>query len=408
MTPSLRPTALVVVPEVEIRSVKVCETLSALGFEIVFVTDKHRLSNWDDRLGAIPHLIHVRGSLDRLPGQLLWHPLRSRALRRAIEGRNVTLAYARDIFIGHWLLKHRAAHLQRGGSLPPIIVDVADDFVSVLESSGSALRRAYATLVNPKAIEAQVLKLATHVLFVSDTSQRHFERRHGVDLAARASVVPNSPIGSLSRESPPPLHRRPGQVLYVGTIDQGIRDFDTVLGADPHLDRDISIDCFTFRPDANSYVADLQRRAQELKHLRIRFAEAVSFAEYGALLENYRVGLIPHVRSQVTDFTVPNKLYDYVDRGLEVVASDNPAIVDEVRRLGRGDLYSGGNAQSLARTLQLALNRAGGMEAVPRSDAVREDFAAAFGAVVRSVTDGMAVRSTNAAAGAQPGRLQRG
>lgn len=367
-------------PSMEIRAVKTCEVLDSLGTASVATIEKWHSTTWDQRIRALRH-VHVRQvSKQWLPAHLRWNPVRDRTLATLVA-QSPRWIFAREIFLGATLASLREQHEAVTGRRIPLIVDVADDFVAVLEATRSSARQLYRRIARVRQLERQALSAADWILFVTDAAIGHYEGRHDLPLRHKAIVVPNSPMVPLSDEAPRRLSARLGEFLYVGTIDRDIRDFEVVLASDRHLQRPITIDCYTFAPSQNSYVADLQRRAEACRYLRLRFFDAVPNSQYAALLDRYQIGLIPHHRNEITDYTIPNKLYDYVDRGLEFLASDNPAVVAEVKRLNRGITYRGEDPESFAAMAARCCVRVAGGDAQQQEWPMPEEFY--FGAELR-------------------------
>ncbi len=363
--------ALVLVPELEIRTVKIVEALAAMGFVSDLLAERHSYNTFDARLaqaGVSPLTV----SLSWIPTQLARNPLRSFRMRRAqsrlVRG-EYSLVYARDVFLGDVAL--RMTRRSRAEYRPAVVVDIADDYMAVL-AQASRVKQFYGRIVRAHELERRVLLSADVLLFVAGVALETHGQRHGLSLKNNAVVVPNVPNEPLGTCAPPALPSRRGELLYVGMMDRGIRDFETVFESDRYLKRPVSLDCFVFNSQSNPYVTELRRRSLGCDKLKVRFLEAVRNENYAEVLDEYRVGIIPHCRNPVTDFTVPNKLYDYVDRGLEIVASDNPAIVSEVARMGAGRLYRGGDARSFAHVVTAALDSASGATVPcrwPRDDA---------------------------------------
>ena len=59
-----------------------------------------------------------------------------------------------------------------------------------------------------------------------------------------------------------------------------------------------------------------------------------------AEISQYRFGLVPHQRRLITDYTLPNKMYDYKSSGVISIMSDCPSLVEENREFAFGLVYS--------------------------------------------------------------------
>src|SRR5208337_662520 len=110
-------------------------------------------------------------------------------------------------------------------------------------------------------------------------------------------------------------------ILYIGKIDKH-RGVDLAVRALPKLRRDFPNVTLTIVGDGTE-----RRRLQELAlslgiENAIRFPGWVEHGETGEYIKKSTVCLIPHLKSEHTDTTVPNKLLDYMALGKSIVASD--------------------------------------------------------------------------------------
>src|SRR5699024_4132999 len=64
----------------------------------------------------------------------------------------------------------------------------------------------------------------------------------------------------------------------------------------------------------------------------------------------YKIGIIPHKLIEGTKYTIPNKLYDYINSNLIVLSTNNDALTYEIDRLGVGEVYR--NSENFIETLE--------------------------------------------------------
>lgn len=378
----------------DIRTAKICMEFSRSGFLCTVALDRKGAGNWTSLLASIPELQTTICSSEFLPRQLIWNPIRSRCLRRLTLREEYDVIYARDMFMGAVAVQLRDSLITRssGRVEPRLVVDIADDYVEVLRATKSYPKRVYGRLVHPELLERYICTRADSLWFVSPLAANKTLQRQGFHYEPKVSLLPNSPVAPLMCSSPLPLNERPAHVVYAGTVDKGIRDFETVYAADLYMEERVDIDCYTFSPAKNPYVRELQARARSLSNIRVRFQETVAYGEYGKLLGRYRIGIIPHCSNGITNDTVPNKLYDYIDCGLLVLASANPAIALETKRLGHGLLYKPEDPRDLARSMRVALDIArssneampGRSRAYPTSFYFGEYFSEALSKLIRN------------------------
>jgi glycosyltransferase involved in cell wall biosynthesis len=153
-----------------------------------------------------------------------------------------------------------------------------------------------------------------------------------------SAVVPNGlePVEWIGDPTPPDWARdvlRP-LLLYVGTLDARL-DVPGLLAIARAL------------PDARLLLVGAQTDPEHLRALRaarnIELRPPLPRAAVTGLIRVADVGLIPHVRSRLTEAMSPLKLYEYLAGGLPVVAADLPPVrgVEDVRvrRVAHGEGY---------------------------------------------------------------------
>lgn len=334
---------LLLVPIVDIRTLKICEYFSNNGYEIDILSDKEESTVWKERLSKIENAdVEYLYKNTLMPTQVVFDPIRLLRYKRKIKKNDYDLVYTRDIFVSYSFLK------SIDNKNFKTVVDIADDFVSVLKDTKNILKRIYNKIVNPLKIENYVLKNADITFFVCDAARVHFYERHNIN--TKNYIIPNSPY--LNDSTFPKVKKeKNGKILYVGTIDKGIRDFDTIIKADEYLERNLTIDCYSFDYKNNNYVKEIIGSAEKCKNIKINFFDAVDNLKYNELLSNYSAGLIPHNRNDITDYTIPNKIYDYWSNDLYILSSNNPSIVNEFEFINQLVIYEGENEKAFANSV---------------------------------------------------------
>jgi teichuronic acid biosynthesis glycosyltransferase TuaH len=107
------------------------------------------------------------------------------------------------------------------------------------------------------------------------------------------------------------------KLLYVGTLDPRVEVEALVEIAMSHPQASLVLIGRCPNPDHYARIRDLPN---------VTIAPPVDRAELTALVAAADVGLIPHVRDQLTEAMSPLKLYEYLAAGLPVAATDLPAI----------------------------------------------------------------------------------
>ncbi len=98
-----------------------------------------------------------------------------------------------------------------------------------------------------------------------------------------------------------------------------------------------------------SYRKNLEELAQELGvQDRLEF---LGWTPYDKMIERLMQAdftLIPHLKSEHTDSTIPHKLFQYMYAGKPVIASDCVPIKRIINETGAGEVYPSGNPEALA------------------------------------------------------------
>lgn len=127
-------------------------------------------------------------------------------------------------------------------------------------------------------------------------------------------------------------------MVYVGKIDEISRDPFYVL----EKLIDMPEFCLHFFSEQKKATIDrmkefiLEHNLQD----RVIFHNRVKYDELAQAISVYQIGLVPHKRGLITDYTTPNKIYDYKSSGIVTVMSDCPSLIDENNEFKFGEVYS--------------------------------------------------------------------
>lgn len=190
------------------------------------------------------------------------------------------------------------------------------------------------------AIEEAVVRRAGAVFAASHAVYRRLRRMrqegvyhlpNGVDLARFEAIQP----------PPPEYAGLPGRIaVYVGAIHYW---FDVELLTDVARRRDdVS---FVLIGQAHVPLTSLTRRPN------VRFLGTRPPERIASYLQHAHVGLIPFVKSPLTDSINPLKMYEYLACGLPVVSSD----LAEIRAM-EAPLHLACDAEGFCRALEIALS----------------------------------------------------
>ncbi len=109
-------------------------------------------------------------------------------------------------------------------------------------------------------------------------------------------------------------------LVYVGVLNE-FRGLDLLLDAIAELDRDTGEPVTLVVAGEGPHRDSLERRCRELDiEDRVTFLGWIDSERVPAFLASGDVGVIPHRVTPLTEYTIPNKLFDYMLAGLPVLA----------------------------------------------------------------------------------------
>jgi glycosyltransferase involved in cell wall biosynthesis len=230
----------------------------------------------------------------------------------------------------------------------PCYVDVADNYPEVIRSIAHPELVGYLGYGLLNKWERHMLRRAAGVIVVSPESKLHIMRKHGLP-GSRIRIVENVPRHPDTRPSSAAVFS--GRLVYIGTYDRGIRDLDTVIsglrkynsmfGGQAHLT------VHAFQPGK----VDRALRSQRDYGDFVTIAPPVEHLSLYETLRKFDAGVVPHCKCPATEYTIPNKLYDYLHAGIRVICSDNPPFKRVLNDVGGGVTYSAGDPEDFARSL---------------------------------------------------------
>jgi glycosyltransferase involved in cell wall biosynthesis len=234
----------------------------------------------------------------------------------------------------------------------PVFFDMAENYPAALVAYNKAVYKPFLFGNGwlPKQYEKFSLR-SMHRVFVVAEEQAERLARIGFD-RARISVVMNTPdvdyyqdcVRQNAASAPADSALN---LLYIGKVDAH-RGVDLLLSAMPDIGRRHPAARMIIVGDGTQRQR-LERYARELGICdKVVFAGWLPFDRVPAYVAASTLCLIPHLKSEHTETTVPNKIFDYMAFGKPVVASDCAPLARIIRETACGRVFRSGDAGDLA------------------------------------------------------------
>lgn len=234
----------------------------------------------------------------------------------------------------------------------PVVFDMAENYPAALMAYNKRLYKPFlfGNAWLPKYYERAVLRRMRAVFVVAE-EQRDRLVAQGVP-SARIHLIRNTPDLDFYRACASKASATNGghanSLLYIGKVDAH-RGIDLLVRAMPAVLRQV--------PDARLHVVGdgtQKQRIEQLAHA-LGVAQLVSFSgwlrfdQVPVHIARSGVCLIPHLKSEHTETTVPNKIFDYMAFGKPVVVSDCGPLARITCTANCGLVFRSGDAEDLAR-----------------------------------------------------------
>ena len=335
----------------DVRLEKMSDACIEAGHSVSIVCKGRRdCSERETVNGANVFRISSKTTHPSLGSKLMAYPLffspvwRSRALA-ALTASEVDVVIVRDLplaGLGLWV----GRQLRK-----PVLLDMAENYPAALVAYQKLMYRPF--LVNdawlPRKYEERTVRRVDHI-FVVAQEQRERLISLGVK-PARITTVGNTPIQSfidaaaVTAECSTKMN-----LLYVGNLDKH-RGADLLISAFSKFRNEFRYARLTLVGDGN------HREALITMVKKLHLEDAVSFpgwvkwSRIADFIRQSTICLIPHLRSEHTDTTLPNKLFDYMAFSKPVVASDCAPLKRIIEQERCGKVFRSGDADDLVAAL---------------------------------------------------------
>lgn len=214
-----------------------------------------------------------------------------------------------------------------------LIMDVADNYPEVMMSrfKNQSLQNIVVSTFN--RLEKKAIKHSSKIFTVTSSSKELLSFKHSIN-KNKISVLKNYPnFTNTTKHQKSKYTENSVKIVYVGTVDENVRDLGTVFKYIKNTKH--KMDIYSSNKDVVNKL--VSRFGVENN---IRLLAPVKREMLPSVLSKYEIGVIPHKLIPGTEYTIPNKLYDYIHSGLLVLSTSNSALAQEINYLGVGEVYS--------------------------------------------------------------------
>lgn len=236
----------------------------------------------------------------------------------------------------------------------PMVLDLHEIWPALLRVSAHTqtfLGRLLSSDSQWRRYELDMARAADRVVTVVDESR---ERLAGMGIPAEKITVVSNTLNLDKFQvsaATPPSPDQPLRLLYVGgvTFHRGLQ---YVLEALKVL-KEKHVKVFFDLVGDGAYLPVLRRKAAELGvEDLVRFHGFRRYTEITDLYRDAHVALIPHIRSEHTDHTVPHKIFQYMYAQTPMLVSSCAPLVRIMKETGSGCWYVHDDVQDLAAQLE--------------------------------------------------------
>lgn len=341
----------------DVRAEKICHSLMAAGHDVhIAARNLKRRPEYENLAGLHIHRLRTWKN-DRInyaaSFPVFFSPVWARFLDSVIRSNQIELIIVRDLPMAIGAIwAGRRARIR-------VIFDMAEDYVSMVRDIWRKRKFQGLNLLvrNPhlaKLVERYAFKHIDHIIVVVEEA-REVVIRGGGD-KNKITLVGNTPSALKDVavvQEPDAVLKEIGDhysVIYTGGIQLG-RGLQVVFDAIPQILRDIPN--FKFVVIGDGYASETLKKMMREKGVdaHVLWLGWVPHTSLPKYIAASKVGIIPHYTSDHVNTTIPNKIFDYMQCALPVLASDAPPMKRVIDAEKCGSTFASGNASELARAL---------------------------------------------------------
>jgi glycosyltransferase involved in cell wall biosynthesis len=341
----------------DVRVEKICDSLRRHGFEVHIAARNLRKSSEYEIIEGI-HIHRLKTwKINKINYALSFPLFFSPIWRRFIDGIvkqcNIDLIIVRDLpmaIAGIWAGKRNNL---------PVIFDMAENYPAMISDIWKVRKFKGLNLIvrNPylaKLTERYSLKKFNHI-FVVIKEAFDVVVNAGVD-SDNVTIIGNTPVQTVitNIECENNDYKKKVKNRYTAIYTGGItsnRGIIIVLKAIPYIVKDIPNFLFVIIGDGyakeNIHQFIINNNLSEY----VLWLGWIDHKKIYSYIKESNIGLIPHLSTEHTNSTIPNKIYDYMACGIPVVSTDTVPMKRLLEEENCGVTFKSGNPVDLAKEI---------------------------------------------------------
>lgn len=239
-----------------------------------------------------------------------------------------------------------------------VVLDVAEHFPALMRVTKKYTNNPFLKLLICKLgwyewIEEYSVENCEKVLVVVEESRDRLIKQYNIP-KDKIKIVSNTPIiiptTSIEHLNDPKL-----KIVYTGNVDGAFRGIQTVLGAAEILKTNPNIE-FNIIGNGTAW-NEIKEQKINLNLNNINLLGRFEHEKLLEFLKTQSLGIVPHTKSDVIEYTIPNKLFDYMSYSLPVIVSSATPLKRIVEETNCGYVFEADNPQSLAMLILSLLDK---------------------------------------------------
>ena len=235
------------------------------------------------------------------------------------------------------------------------ILDIAEHYPALIKEgkymNNIFLRFLFKNLDCYKYIEKEAVRVCDALFVVIDEQKERILNENKIE-ANKISIVSNTPwLANLSFKSNTKISNKL-KIVYTGNVDGKYRDLKTVIEACKYLScADIEVNIV----GCGVILDELKTMVNKYNLTNIIFYGWMEHSKMLEFLSTQDIGIVPHNDSDVIQYTIPNKIFDYMAHSLPIIVSSAKPLKRIVEETDCGYIYEACNPKSLAECINYIL-----------------------------------------------------